>query len=78
MTHAIHMDGRRLVGTAWVRPSDWQEADVAAGLLPAMKGATPESLPELGEPTDSVVTSPWSDTLSISDTTRQPEGTENE
>lgn len=56
MTATIYMDGRRLVGMTWIRPTDWQDADLAAGLLPAMKGATPETLPTLdddqaGDPT---------------------------
>ncbi|MGI6418461.1 MAG: hypothetical protein ACOX1P_22660 [Thermoguttaceae bacterium] len=49
MTASIFMDGRLLVGTTWVRPTDWQDDDLAAGLLPAMKGATPETLPSLGD-----------------------------
>ena len=48
MTASIFMDGRLLTGTTWVRPTDWQDDDLAAGLLPAMKGATPEPLPTLG------------------------------
>ena len=56
MTPSIFMDGKLLVGTTWVRPTDWQDDDLAAGLLPAMKGATPETLPTLddgqaGDPT---------------------------
>jgi hypothetical protein len=47
----IDMDGRRLVGNEWTLPTDFEEADAEAGLLPAWKGSTPESLPEL-EPTD--------------------------
>ena len=48
MTASIFMDGRLLVGTTWVRPTDWQDDDLAAGLLPAMKGASPVELPALG------------------------------
>lgn len=36
----------------WVLPLDYEEADLAAGLLPSWKGSTPETLPELGPPTD--------------------------
>ena len=49
MRATIYMDGRLLTGTTWVRPTDWQDDDLAAGLLPAMKGATPETLPSLGD-----------------------------
>lgn len=46
---------RAAAGVA-IRPTDWQDDDLAAGLLPAMKGATPETLPTLdddqaGDPT---------------------------
>ena len=56
MRATIYMDGRLLTGTTWIRPTDWQDDDLAAGLLPAMKGATPETLPTLddgqaGDPT---------------------------
>lgn len=49
MTPSIHMDGRLLVGTTWVRPTDYEDDDLAAGLLPAMKGASPVELPALGD-----------------------------
>ena len=49
MTASIFMDGRLLVGTTWVRPTDYEDDDLAAGLLPAMKGASPVELPALGD-----------------------------
>jgi hypothetical protein len=49
MRATIYMDGRLLVGTTWVRPTDWQDDDLAAGLLPGLKGATPETLPTLDD-----------------------------
>ena len=49
MTASIFMDGRLLVGTTWVRPTDWQSDEVELGLLPAMKGASPVELPALGD-----------------------------
>lgn len=52
MTPIIHMDGKTLVGTTWVRPSDWQTSDIELDLLPGLKGASPDELPELGPPTD--------------------------
>jgi hypothetical protein len=45
----ITEDGRTMHGSTWVRPTDWQDDDLAAGLLPAMKGATPETLPTLDD-----------------------------
>lgn len=54
MIPRIYMDGRLLVGGEWVRPSHWQEADLAAGLLPGLKGATPEVLPSLGGSEDDI------------------------
>ena len=52
MTPSIHMDGKTLTGSTWVRPSDWQTDDIELGLLPCLKGASPDELPELGPPTD--------------------------
>jgi len=52
MTPSIRMDGKLLTGTTWVRPTDWEDEDIEAGLLPAMKGSIPTELPELGPPTD--------------------------
>lgn len=52
MTPSIYMDGRTLHGTGWIRPEDWEEADLALGLLPCWKGSSPSELPELGPPTD--------------------------
>ena len=49
MRATIYMDGRLLVRTTLVWPTGWQDDDLEAGLLPAMKGATPETLPTLGD-----------------------------
>lgn len=56
MMNTIYMDGRLLTGSTWLRPTDWQADEVELGLLPGLKGATPETLPTLddgqaGDPT---------------------------
>lgn len=43
----IVQDGRLMVGTSWVTPTDYQDQEVERHELPSLKGVTPVEWPEL-------------------------------